>query len=223
NEPGGPAPRAVVAKEAESREVEFLYRLGLLEGWLMVGHELLQSGHPMRFGHEAQKLYMSVDDELEARHFPAFDGQLEEFARAAAKDPQGAETEARYQAVMTEMEKARQLVDPSVRKSPSVVLGISARLVDAAASQYGRSLVRGRIENLNNYYASHGYIDFALRQIEAADGEGGLTGEELGRLNATLLKAKRVVGSLTPDRSPQISVTSYRALSEDIRTIHHAL
>src|SRR5579885_738650 len=60
-----------------SDDVDFLFRLGMLEGHLLVGHELLKANQAAlalpHFGHPVRELYDDIADYLAARKFPAFD------------------------------------------------------------------------------------------------------------------------------------------------------
>ena len=46
-------------------DVDFLFRLGMLEGHLIVGHDLLQAGQPAlaapHFGHPVRELYDDIE------------------------------------------------------------------------------------------------------------------------------------------------------------------
>src|SRR5689334_13856716 len=94
-------------------DTDFLFRLGMMEGHLIVGHELLAAGKPQlaipHFGHPVRELYDDVAEYLSSHQFPAFDKQLIGLEAAATAAPKGPGTEKQYQAVIATIYKARQI------------------------------------------------------------------------------------------------------------------
>ncbi len=60
-------------------DVDFLFRLGMLEGHLIVGHDLLKAGQPAlaapHFGHPVRELYDDIEGYVAAKRIPPFDTQ----------------------------------------------------------------------------------------------------------------------------------------------------
>src|ERR1700758_1406740 len=75
-----PIVHAADTKQSESDDTDFLFRLGMMEGHLIIGHELLQANQIAlavpHFGHPVRELYDDVGPYLDQHHFPAFDKQL---------------------------------------------------------------------------------------------------------------------------------------------------
>lgn len=105
--------REAAAAESNAADTDFLFRLAMMEGHLIVGHELLAAGKPElampHFGHPVSELYDDLKDYLNAKSFPAFDAQLIKLEAAVATAPSSPETEKQYQAVMATLGRARDL------------------------------------------------------------------------------------------------------------------
>ena len=67
---------AAPASAAAPDDTDFLFRLGMLEGHLMVGHDLLAAGKPglalPHFGHPVRELYDDISDYVAAHLSPAW-------------------------------------------------------------------------------------------------------------------------------------------------------
>src|SRR5262245_10817647 len=89
---GAPCARADTAEDAD-----FLFRLGLMEGHLMVGHELVQAhqappGLP-HFGHPIKEIYEDIAPYLKTHKVAPFEKQLIALEAAVTAAPDGADAE----------------------------------------------------------------------------------------------------------------------------------
>ena len=215
-----PAPSVVLADAQygdAADDADFLFRLGMLEGHLMVGHELLAAHQGAlalpHFGHPVRELYDDIADYLAAKKFPAFDAQLADLEARVAADPYGAETEAKYQAAVATVHRARELAPPDVRASVPEMIKLCANVMDAASGEFGESLERGRIAVIVEYHDSRGYLEYVEQQLHdlraAHPDQRGL----FDRFGAVLAKAQWIVGDLLPGPAPRASVGTYRDIA----------
>ena len=79
------------AQATAAEDTDFLFRLGMLEGHLIVGHDLLQAGRQglalPHFGHPVRELYDDVADYVAAKKIAPFDTQLIKLEAAIAGAP----------------------------------------------------------------------------------------------------------------------------------------
>lgn len=70
----GPVRQADAHLGEAANDTDFLFRLGMLEGHLMVGHELLSADQTAlalpHFGHPVRELYDDIGPYLDQHHFP---------------------------------------------------------------------------------------------------------------------------------------------------------
>jgi len=231
--PLAPMPPAPAARPAVVRvdfhfgstddDTAFLFRLGMLEGHLMIGHELLVAHQPAlalpHFGHPVRELYDDFSDYLNDKHFPAFDGQLAELETAVKGAPDSPETEAKYRAVITTVHQARDLAPADIRDSVPQMIDICSQTMNAASYEYGGALDHGRIAAIVEYHDSRGYLEWVAQEVaDLGKAHPDATGL-LDRFKTVLAKAQWIVDPLLPGPTPRASVGTYRSLAEDAATV----
>ncbi|HEU0118559.1 MAG TPA: hypothetical protein VFR09_07995 [Alphaproteobacteria bacterium] len=205
---------------AADDDTDFLFRLGMLEGHLMVGHDLLKAGKPAlalpHFGHPVRELYADISDYLEKHHSPAFDGQLIKLEAAVTTAPDAPETDALYQSTIASVHKAREIVPAQLRASVPEMIKVCADTVDAAAGEYGEALEHGRIETIVEYHDSRGYLSYVAQELQhLMDTHKDASDQALlTRFKVVLAKAQYIVAPLLPGPVPRGSVGEYRAVAE---------
>jgi hypothetical protein len=206
-------------------DVDFLFRLGMLEGHLMVGHELLEAHHASlalpHFGHPVRELYDDISDYLNAHKFPAFDKQLVALEAAVATAPDAADTRAKYDAVIATVHKARAVAPAELRASLPEMIRVCSDTVDAAAGEYGEALERGRVTSLVEYHDSRGYLAYVAQQVAelgAAHTDAASQGV-IDRFKQVLAKAQWIVGDLLPSPTPRASVGQYREVAAEAANV----
>jgi hypothetical protein len=208
-----------------SGDVDFLFRLGMLEGHLMIGHELIQANQPAlalpHFGHPVRELYDDIADYLSAQKFAPFDKQLASLEAAVAAAPSSPDTEAQYQAAIATIHKARDLAPAELRASLPEMIKVCASTIDAASGEYGGALERGRVAALVEYHDSRGYLEYAAQQLGdlKALHRDPQSQALLDRFGAVLAKAQWIVGELLPAPTPRASVATYRSIVSEARDI----
>lgn len=205
--------------------MDFLMRLGMLEGHLIVGHDLLVAHQATlalpHFGHPVRELYDDIADYIDAHKFPAFDTQLVKLETVVASDPYGAKTESQYQAAIATIHKARELAPAALRASVPDMIKVCADTLDAASGEYGGALEKGRVQAIVEYHDSRGFVSWVDQFV------GTLTAQHpdpasqdlLGRMKAVLAKAQWIVEPLLPSPTPRASVGQYRAVAAEAEAL----
>lgn len=204
-----------------SDDADFLFRLGMLEGHLLIGHELLAAHQPAlatpHFGHPVRELYSDIEDYLAKNRFPAFDQQLAALEVAVTAAPQSTDTETKYKAVIATIHRAREIAPASLRASLPEMIQICSDTIDAASGEYGEGLEQGRIAAIVEYHDSKGYLAYVRQQLDelrAAHADASAQ-SLLDRFQAVLAKAEWIVAPLLPDPTPRASVGTYRAIAAE--------
>jgi hypothetical protein len=220
----GAAP-AVIEVDAHLGDVaddaDFLFRLGMLEGHLLVGHELLQAHQPAlalpHFGHPVRELYDDVADNLKAKQAPGFDTDLVQLEALVAAAPDSPDTEAKYQAVIAAVHRARDVAPPELRASLPEMIKICSDTIDAASGEFGESLEHGRVAVIVEYHDSRGFLEYVAQQVgDLKEVHKDASSQTLlDRFTAVLAKAQWIVGDLLPGATPRASVGTYRAVASE--------
>lgn len=222
--PGAPAGSASIVRvdaerSASEDDTDFLFRLGLMEGHLMIGHELLQAKRPEmalpHFGHPVRELYDDVSGYLTKHHFPAFDKQLARLEASAATAPTAADTEKRYQEMIVTLHKARGLAPAALRASVPEMIKLCADTIDAASGEFNEALEQGRIASTVEYHDSRGYLEYTSLQLKGLKetAKDSTSQGLLARFGDLLAKAEWIVEPLLPDPTPRASVEQFRAIA----------
>ncbi|HEY1504012.1 MAG TPA: hypothetical protein VGF92_06915 [Stellaceae bacterium] len=217
-----PAPTFVqlaAAAQDESDDTDFLFRLGMMEGHLIIGHELLEADQVAlavpHFGHPVRELYDDVGPYLDKHHFPAFDRQLIALEAAVTAAPKAKDTEDQYQAMIATLHKARDLAPASLRASIPEMIQICSDTIDAASGEFGESLEQGKVANLVEYHDSRGFLAYVAEEVNAltASHPDATSQSLLDRFKTVLAKAQYIVGDLMPASTPRASVADYRDIA----------
>jgi hypothetical protein len=213
------------ASASTEADTDFLFRLGMMEGHLIVGHDLLAAGKPElaipHFGHPVRELYDDVTDYLTEHRFPAFDKQLIGLEATVTAAPKSDAAERQYQEAITTIHKARQIAPAQVRDSVPEMITVCANTIDAAAGEYGEAIKQGRVDSLVEYHDSRGYISAAAQEVDrlqkahADPADQGL----IGRFKAVLAKAQWIVEPLMPADPPRASIAQYRTVAAEAAAV----
>jgi hypothetical protein len=211
--------------KADSPDVDFLFRLAMLEGHLLVGHELVQAHQaPLalpHFGHPVKELYDDISVYLKQKKFPAFDKDLIALEAAVTAAPDAPATEAKYQAVMTTVRKARATAPAALRASLPEMIRICANTIDAASGEYGEAIEQGKISSVVEYHDSRGYLEYVAKQVDELKRAHPDPQSQalIDRFTAVLARAQSIVADLLPGPTPKASVDDYRAIAAEARDL----
>ncbi len=219
------SPARTADKPSASEDTDFLFRLGMMEGHLLVGHELLKAHRAAmalpHFGHPVKELYDDIGPYLKQRKFPAFDKDLIALEAAATTAPDAAATETKYDAVIATIHKARGLAPAALRASLPEMIKICANTVDAASGEYGEGLEQGKIASVVEYHDSRGYLEFVANEVTALrkahpDAQSQAV---LDRFDTVLKKAQWIVADLLPPTPPRATLEEYRAIAAEATAV----
>ena len=160
NAPVGAPAVDVQTPTARMDDAEYLYRLGLMRGHLLVGHALFDLGERSAAGthskHPTDELYAPMEREFAARGTPGFAAQLQAHADAVAEADEDTVAE-RYVELVAAIAKNESVVDVS----PELAAEVIVRLVREAAEEYAIGIVDGKPANAHEYQDAYGFTKIA--------------------------------------------------------------
>lgn len=155
-----------VVLTGEAKDVDFMTKMGLMKGHLLVAKELLDQSKPDQaephIGHPVEEIYADVEDQLKERKIPEFKTtlvKLQDLVKAGAKDP--AQVNAQFTASMQAVDGSIVAVSEPQRKDPKFVLQVINGLLDTANSEYGAAVANGKISAIIEYQDSRGFVTYA--------------------------------------------------------------
>lgn len=149
----------------EARDVDYMTKLGLMKGHLLVAKELLDAGNPKQaephIGHPVEEIYVDVEDQLKERGVPEFKTTLISLQDLVKSKPQDPSITANFQAAMQAVDSATAILPEAQRQSPEFVLQVIANLLDAAGTEYQAAIANGKIAEIIEYQDSRGFVIYA--------------------------------------------------------------
>lgn len=156
----------------EARDVDYMTKLGLMKGHLLVAKELLDlqkadQAEP-HIGHPVEEIYADVEDQLNERSIKEFKTTLialQDTVKAGAKDANKVATE--FKAAVQAVDGAIAALPDTQRTSPNFVLQVINGLLDTANSEYGAAIADGKISQAIEYQDSRGFVVYADELYQA--------------------------------------------------------
>ena len=150
----------------EAKDVDYMIKLGLMKGHLIVAKELLDLKKPEQaephIGHPVEEIYADVEEQLKERNVKEFKTQLvslQDLIKAGAKDAAKVDTD--FKGSMQSVDGAIASIPATQRQSTSFVMQVLVGLLDTANSEYGASIADGRITQAIEYQDSRGFVIYA--------------------------------------------------------------
>jgi hypothetical protein len=203
---------------------DFLVKLGLLEGHLVIGKALLEADQPRaalpHFGHPVRELYDDLHESFGARSIKEFAAELialEAMVTAKPKDPAIAP---KFAAVMDIVAAARATVPATLRQSEPFMLGVLGEVMEMASEDYSEAIEGGRIEKPVEYHDSRGYLIYAAGEMARLEAQSGRNGDaRLKAFRGELVKAQAIVAPLLPPQKPVKTVAAFKGIVKSAKSI----
>ncbi|XGV98033.1 MAG: helix-hairpin-helix domain-containing protein [Leptolyngbya sp. BL-A-14] len=155
-----------IALTGEAKDVDYMLKLGLMKGHLLVARELLDLQQPKQaephIGHPVEEIYADVEDQLQERNVKEFKSTLialQDLVRAGAKDT--AKVNSEFKTSMQAVDDAIATLPEAQRQSPAFVLQVINGLLDTANSEYTAAIANGKISQAIEYQDSRGFVAYA--------------------------------------------------------------
>jgi len=214
------------ASRTPDAEADFLEKLGLMEGHLMIGRRLMEGNETRlaipHFGHPVRELYSWLEPRIALRGVAQFERELDAMERLATRGVQGTggAFAAAWDTALTRLHAAQAAVPVALRNNPRFMLEHVALMVIDVASDYGESIERGRIVNVVEYHDSSGFLSYAAQTAARERAKGGLAQSSWTEAAAAIEEIRaRVYPELLPPSRLPASISWVRARSETIRGI----
>ncbi|MGB3208858.1 MAG: helix-hairpin-helix domain-containing protein [Crinalium sp.] len=155
-----------VVLTGEAKDVDYMTKLGLMKGHLIVAKELLDLNKPQQaephIGHPVEEIYVDVEDQLQERNVKEFKTTLiglQDLVKSNSKDANKVATN--FKDSMQAVDGAIQGLPETQRQSPKFVLQVINGLLDAANSEYGAAIANGKVSAAIEYQDSRGFVNYA--------------------------------------------------------------
>jgi hypothetical protein len=158
-----------IALTGEAKDVDYMTKLGLMKGHLIVAKELLDQNQPKQaephIGHPVEEIYVDVENQLNERKVKEFKTtlvKLQDVIKYAIKsNPKAAKIEADFASSMQAIDGAIVALPETQRSKTGFVLQVINQLLDSANSEYGAAIANGKISAPIEYQDSRGFVIYA--------------------------------------------------------------
>ncbi len=202
-----------VVLTGEARDVDYMTKLGLMKGHLIVAKELLDLKQVAQaephIGHPVEEIYADVEDQLKERKVPEFKTpliDLLDLVKGGAKD--AAKVNTSFTASMKSVDGAIAILPASQRTSSKFALQIITGLLNTAKSEYKAAIANGKIAQVVEYQDSRGFVTYANQLYKAIEPQlkkdNPAAATEIGTTLADLTKVwPAPIAPATPVQTPE--------------------
>jgi hypothetical protein len=150
----------------EAKDVDYMVKLGLMKGHMMVAKELIALGKidqaEPHIGHPVEEIYADVEEQLNERKVKEFKTPLialHDQIKAGGKDKVKLTKD--FDTSMKAIDDAIAGLPSTQRTAPKFVLQVINGLLDSANSEYTAAIADGKIKEIVEYQDSRGFIVYA--------------------------------------------------------------
>lgn len=154
-----------IVLSGEARDIDYLAKLGLMRGHLIVARELLDRKEPKRalphFGHPVEEIYLDIEPQLEERGVKEFKSSLLELQQLVQFSPNSSRLNAAFARAELGLDGAMASVPDNRRRSPGFTLRVIDQVLEAAGAEYTAAIANGKVTARIEYEDSRGFVLFA--------------------------------------------------------------
>lgn len=149
----------------EAKDVDYMTKLGLMKGHLLVAKELLDQNQPKQaephIGHPVEEIYVDVEDQLNERKVKEFKTTLISTQDLVKSNAKGAKLKTNFDTSVKAVDDAIAALSAEQRSQPRFVLQVINELLDASNSEYGAAVAGDKISAAIEYQDSRGFVIYA--------------------------------------------------------------
>ena len=154
-----------VVLTGEAKDIDYMVKLGLMKGHMLVAKELLDLKKPDQaephIGHPVEEIYVDVEDQLSERKVKEFKTTLVNLQDLIKSTPNDPKLKTSYTAAMKSVDNAIQALPEAQRQSPGFVVQVLDSLLQAANTEYTAAIANGKISAAIEYQDSRGFVLYA--------------------------------------------------------------
>lgn len=210
-----------VVLTGEAKDVDYMTKLGLMKGHLVVAKELLDQQKPEQaephIGHPVEEIYVDVEDQLQERNVKEFKTTLIGLQDLVKSKPKDAQVKNNFEASMQAVDGAIQGLPEQERQSPEFVLQVVNGLLDAANSEYGAAIANGKVSAAIEYQDSRGFVNYADQLLNNVSDQMAKDNPEAQKaIASSMTELKTAWPSAVPPAAP---VKTPQQVSQLVKTI----
>ncbi|MFM2064570.1 MAG: hypothetical protein RLZZ507_4241, partial [Cyanobacteriota bacterium] len=154
-----------VVLTGEAKDVDYMTKLGLMKGHLLVAKELLDINQPKQaephIGHPVEEIYVDIEEQLNERKVKEFKSDLVSLTDLVKSNPKDTKIKTNFTTSVQAIDGAIAALPAEQRSKPEFVLQVINGLLDAANAEYGAAVANGKITEPIEYQDSRGFVVYS--------------------------------------------------------------
>ncbi len=154
-----------VVLAGEAKDIDYMTKLGLMKGHLLVAQELLDQNQPKQaqphIGHPVEEIYIDIEEQLDERKVKEFKSNLVSLTDLVRSNPKDAKIKTNFTTAVQAVDNAIAVLPTEQRSQPEFILPVINSLLDAANSEYGAAVAKGKITAPIEYQDSRGFVVYS--------------------------------------------------------------
>jgi hypothetical protein len=209
-----------------AKDVDYMTKLGLMKGHLLVAKELLDLQKPAQaephIGHPVEEIYVDVEDQLNERNVPEFKTSLislQDLVKAKSTKIDTNFTEA-----VKSVDNAIAFLPEAMRSSPEFVLQVINGLLDTANSEYTAAIANGKISAAIEYQDSRGFVIYAEELYKGISSQVSAANADTDKLIASNMSElsknwPSVIPPATPVNPPAVVTQLIKTIEKESQKV----
>ncbi len=173
NSPENPAPSAASSaakpEDGLAKDIDYLTKLSLMRGHMLVAQELLELEKPAEaephIGHPVEEIYADVETQLADRGVAPFKAMLMEVHDLVQNRPNDPQIQAKFNDAIAAIDGAIAALPKEKTQSLDVVLPVIGNLLDVAQAEYEAAISNNKISEAIEYQDSRGFVLYAYQML----------------------------------------------------------
>lgn len=204
-----------------AKDVDYMTKLGLMKGHLLVAKELLDLQKPDQaephIGHPVEEIYVDVEDQLNERNVKEFKTTLISLQDLVKSTPKDAKVGTNFTTSMQSVNTAIQVLPENQRSSPAFVLQVIGELLDASNAEYEAAIANNKITEIIEYQDSRGFVNYANTLYEGISNQMAKENPEAHKaIQASMSELTKAWPTAT---APSAPVMTPERVSQLVKTI----
>ncbi|MBX9257655.1 helix-hairpin-helix domain-containing protein [Desmonostoc muscorum CCALA 125] len=196
-----------VVLTGEAKDVDYMSKLGLMKGHLLVAKELLDQNQPKQaephIGHPVEEIYVDVEDQLNERKVKEFKTTLVSLQDLVKSSPKDSKVKTNFTSSVQAVDTAIAALPAAERAKPGFVLQVINELLDSANSEYGAAIANGKISAAIEYQDSRGFVFYANELYKGISSQVAQQDAEADKaINASFTELVKVWPAAVPPAKP---------------------
>ena len=209
-----------------AKDVDYMTKLGLMKGHLLVAKELLDLQKPAQaephIGHPVEEIYVDVEDQLNERNVPEFKTSLislQDLVKAKS-----AKIDTNFTEAVKSVDNAIAFLPAAMRSSPEFVLQVINGLLDTANSEYTAAIANGKISAAIEYQDSRGFVIYAEELYKGISSQVSAASADTDKLIASNMSElsknwSSVIPPATPVNSPAVVTQLIKTIEKESQKV----